>query len=91
MLDKLFKHIELQLKEETDKYKKLKICKYIFELSKIAILSLSVGLSFISIFAILSAVCIPIIDAAKNNSQMLINDLYNTKLKKDLLKRINEL
>ena len=25
MLDKLFNHIELQLKEETDKYKKLKI------------------------------------------------------------------
>ena len=24
MLDKLFNHIELQLKEETDKYKKLK-------------------------------------------------------------------
>ena len=41
-LDKLFKHIEDQLKEETDKYKKLKICKYIFELSKIVILSLSV-------------------------------------------------
>ena len=39
MLDKLFKHIELQLKEETDKYKKLKICKYVFELSKIGILS----------------------------------------------------
>ena len=43
MLDKLFNHIELQLKEETDKYKKLKICKYVFELSKIGILSLSVG------------------------------------------------
>ena len=37
MLDKLFDHIELQLKEETDKYKKSKICKYIFELSKIGI------------------------------------------------------
>ena len=44
MLDKLFDHIEIQLKEETDKYEKLKICKYIFELSKIGILSLSVGL-----------------------------------------------
>ena len=86
-LDKLFKHIELQLKEETDKYKKLKICKYFFELSKIGILSLSVGLSFISIFAILSAVCIPIIDAAKNNSD-IDKRLYNTKLKKDLLKEL---
>ena len=86
-LDKLFKHIEDQLKEETDKYKKLKICKYVFELSKIGILSLSVGLSFISIFAILSAVCIPIIDAAKNNSDV-DKRLYNTKLKKDLLKEL---
>ena len=86
-LEKLFKHIELQLQEETDKYKKLKICKYVFELSKIGILSLSVGLSFISIFAILSAVCIPIIDAAKNNSDV-DKRLYNTKLKKDLLKEL---
>ena len=86
-LEKLFKHIENQLKEETDKYKKLKICKYVFELSKIVILSLSVGISFISIFAILSAVCIPIIDAAKNNSNV-DNRLYNTKLKKDLLKEL---
>ena len=86
-LEKLFNHIELQLQEETDKYKKLKICKYVFELSKIGILSLSVGLSFISIFAILSAVCIPIIDAAKNNSDV-DKRLYNTKLKKDLLKEL---
>ena len=86
-LEKLFKHIELQLQEETDKYKKLKICKYVFELSKIGILSLSVGLSFISIFAILSAVCIPIIDAAKNNSDV-DKRLYNTKSKKDLLKEL---
>ena len=86
-LDKLFKHIELQLQEETDKYKKLKICKYVFELSKIGILSLSVGLSFISIFAILSAVCIPIIDVAKNNSDV-DKRLYIAKLKKDLLKEL---
>ena len=65
MLEKLFKHIETQLKEETNKYKKLKICKYEFEMSKICILSLSVGLSFISIFGILSAVSIPIIDGQK--------------------------
>ena len=70
MLDKLFDHIEIQLKEETDKYKKLKICKYVFELSKIGILSLSVGLRFISIFAKLSSVFIPIIDGAKNNSDV---------------------
>ena len=44
MLDKLFDHTESQLKEETNKYKKLKICKYVFELSKIGILSLSVFL-----------------------------------------------
>ena len=86
-LDKLFKHIELQLQEETDKYKKLKICKYVFELSKIGILSLSVGLSFISIFAILSAVCIPIIDVAKNNSDVDKRS-YIAKLKKDLLKEL---
>ena len=86
-LEKLFKHIELQLQEETDKYKKLKICKYVFELSKVGILSLSVGLSFISIFAILSAIFIPIIDVAKNNSDV-DKRLYNSKLKKDLLKEL---
>ena len=86
-LEKLFKHIEDQLQEETDKYKKLKICKYVFELSKIVILSLSVGISFISIFGILSAILIPIIDAAKNNSD-IDKRLYNTKLKKDLLKEL---
>ena len=86
-LEKLFKHITDQLQEETDKYKKLKFCKYVFELSKIGILSLSVGLSLISIFAILSAVCIPIIDAAKNNSDV-DKRLYNAKLKKDLLKEL---
>ena len=87
MLDKLFKHIESQLQEETDKYKKLKICKYVFEISKIGILSLSVGISFISIFGILAAILIPIIDAAKNNSDV-DKRLYNTKLKKILLKEL---
>ena len=87
MLGKLFDHIELQLKEETDKCKKLKIRKYIFELSKIGILSLSVGLSFISIFSILSLILIPIIDGAKNNSDV-DKRLYNTRLKKDLLKEL---
>ena len=65
----------------------MKICKYIFELSKIGILSVSVGISFISIFGILSAILIPIIDAAKNNSDV-DKRLYNTKLKKDLLKEL---
>ena len=87
MLDKLFKDIETQLQEETDKYKKSKICKYVFELSKVGILSLSVGLSFINIFSILSLVLIPIIDACKNNSDV-DKRIYNTKLKKDLLKEL---
>ena len=84
-LEKLFKHIESQLQEE--KNKKLKICKYVFELNKICILSLSVGLSFVSIFATLSAVLIPIIDGTKNNSDV-DKRLYNSKLKKDLLKEL---
>ena len=86
-LEKLFKHIETQLPDETDKYRKLKICKYVFEMSKIWVLSLSVGLSFISIFAILTAILIPIIDGAKNNSDV-DKRLYNTKLKNDLLKEL---
>ena len=87
MLDKLFDHIELQLKEETDKYKKLIIYKYVFELSKVCVLSISVGISFISIFGILSAILITIIDAAKNNSDV-DKRLYNTILNKDLLKEL---
>ena len=87
MLDKLFKHIELQLQEETDKYKKLKICKYSFEISKVAILSLATGLSFLNIFAILSMIFIPIIDTIKHNAN--IDDrIVMCKLKKDLLKEL---
>ena len=33
-LEKLFNEILLQLKEESKKYKRLKICKYSFEISK---------------------------------------------------------
>ena len=55
-LEKLFNEILLQLKEESTKYKKLKICKYSFEISKVAILSLATGLSFLNIFAILSII-----------------------------------
>ena len=86
-LEKLFKHIEDQLQEETDKYKKLKICKYSFEISKVAILSLATGLSFLNIFAILSMIFIPIIDTIKHNAN--IDDrIVMCKLKKDLLKEL---
>ena len=67
-LDKLFHDIEFQLNDESMKYKRLKICKYSFEISKVCILSLATGFSFISIFAILSMILIPIIDSAKHNS-----------------------
>ena len=53
-LEKLFNEILIQLQIESTKYKKLKICKYSFEVSKVAILSLATGLSFINIFDILS-------------------------------------
>ena len=86
-LDKLFNDIELQLNDETIKYKKLKICKYSFEISKVAILSLATGLSFISIFAILSMNLIPIIDSVKHNSNV-DSRLFQTKLKKDLYKEL---
>ena len=69
------------------KHKRLKICKYSFQISKVAILSIATGLSFISIFAILSMILIPIIDAIKNNSN--VNSRLNiTKLKRDLLKEL---
>ena len=86
-LEKLFNSINIQLKEEKSKYKRLKICKYSFELSKIIILSLSTGLSFVSIFSILSLILIPIIDAIKHNSNV-DNRLFSSKLKKDLLKEL---
>ena len=68
-LEKIFEDISIQLKEEKSKYKKLKICKYSFEISKICILSLSTGLSFINAFATISLIFIPIIDKIKNNSE----------------------
>ena len=58
-LEKIFNEILLQLKDESTKYKRLKICKYSFEISKVCILSLATGLSFINIFAILSIILIP--------------------------------
>ena len=64
-LEKLFEEILLQLKNESRKYKRLKICKCSFEISKVAILSLATGLSFINMFAILSIILIPVIDTTK--------------------------
>ena len=55
-LEELFNDIQKQLKEENLKYKRLKICKYSFELSKVIILSVSTRLTIISIFAILSMI-----------------------------------
>ena len=65
-LDKLFDDIQNQLNNEKIKHRKLKICKYSFEILKVCILSVATGLSFISIFAILSMILIPIIDSIKN-------------------------
>ena len=86
-LEKLFNEILLQLKEESIKYKKLKICKYSFEISKVAILSLATGLSFLNIFAILSIVLIPVIDTKKHTANV-DQRLTMCKLKKDLLKEL---
>ena len=87
-LEKLFNEILLQLKEESRKYKKLKICKYSFEISKVAILSLATGLSFLNIFAILSIILIPVIDTGKNIANV-DQRLTMCKLKNDLLKELN--
>ena len=86
-LNKLFSDIEFQYQDESNKHKKLKICKYSFEISKVVILSLSIGLAFISIFAILSMILIPIIDSIKHNSDVN-SRLFQTKLKKDLLNEL---
>ena len=86
-LEKIFEDITIQLKEEKIKYRRLKTCKYSFEISKICILSLSTGLSFINIFAIISLIFIPIIDTVKNNSDV-DHRLYESKLKKNLLKEL---
>ena len=86
-LNKLFSDIEFQYKEESMKYRRLKICKYSFEISKVVILSLSIGLAFINIFTILSMILVPIIDSIKHNSDV-DSRLFQTKLKKDLLKEL---
>ena len=86
-LEKLFEEILLQLQSESKKYKKLKKCKYSFEISKVAILSLATGLSFLNIFAILSMILIPVIDTTKNTANV-DRRIVMTKLKKDLLKEL---
>ena len=86
-LEKLFEDIQNQLNNEKIKHRKSKICKYSFEISKVAILSVATGLSFISIFAILATILIPIIDNIKHNSNV-DSRLNLTKLKKDLLKEL---
>ena len=77
-LNKLFSDIEFQYQDESNKHKILKICKYSFEISKVCILLLATGLSFISIFAILSKILIPIIDSVKHNSDV-DNRLFECK------------
>ena len=86
-LEKLFNEILIQLNIEKSKYKKLKICKYSFEISKVAILSIATGLSFLNIFAILSIILIPVIDITKQTSN-IDQRIFMTKLKKDLLKEL---
>ena len=86
-LEKLFNEILLQLKEESKKYKRLKICKYSFEISKLVILSLATGPSFINIFAILSIILIPVIDTTKHTANV-DQRIFMTKLKKDLFKEL---
>ena len=65
----------------------MKICKYSFEISKVAILSIATGLSFINTFAILSIILIPVIDTTKNTAN-IDQRIFMTKLKKDLLKEL---
>ena len=86
-LDDLFNDIREQLNIVKSKYKKLKICKYSFEISKGVILSLATGLSFINIFAILSIILIPVIDTTKNTAN-IDQRIVMCKLKKDLLKEL---
>ena len=86
-LEKLFNEILLQFKDESKKYKRLKICKYSFEISKVGILSIATGLPFINIFAILSIILIPVIDTTKNTANK-DQRIVMCKLKKDLLKEL---
>ena len=80
-----FDEILLQLNIEKSKYKKLKICKYSFEISKVGILSLATDLSFLNIFAILSIILIPVIDTTKNTAN-IDQRIVMCELKKIFLK-----
>ena len=75
------------MKEEKSKYRKLKIFRYSFEISKICIVSVCTGLSFVNVFAIRSLIFIPIIDTIKNTSNVDYR-IYESKLKKNLLKEL---
>ena len=86
-LNRFFSDIEFQYKDESMKYRRLKICKYSFEVTKVIIILLATGLSFLNIFAILSMILVPIIDSIKNNCDV-DSRLFQTKLKKDLLKEL---
>ena len=86
-LDDLFNDIKVQLNIEKSKYKKLKICKYSFEISKVCILLLATGLSFLNIFAILNIILIPVIDATKHTANV-DQRLTMCNLKKDILKEL---
>ena len=86
-LEKSFEEILSQLQSESKKYKRLKICKYFFEISKVCILSLATGLSFLNMFAILSIILIPVIDTTKNTAN-IDQRIVMCKLKKDLLKEL---
>ena len=85
--EKLFEDIQNQLNNEKIKHRRLKICKYSFEISKVCILSVATGLSFISIFAILSVILIPAIDTTKHTANV-DQRIFMKKLKKDLLKEL---
>ena len=87
-LENLFNDIKVQLDIEKSKYKKLKICKYSFEISKVAVLSLATGLSFLNIFAILSIILIPVIDTTKNTANIDQRIVMCKLKKKDLLKEL---
>ena len=65
----------------------MKFCKYSFEISKVAILSIATGLSFINIFTIQSIIFIPVIDTTKHTANV-DQQLSMTKLKKGLLKEL---
>ena len=86
--NKLFEDIEFQYQDESNKHKKLKICKYSFEVTKVVIISLATGLSFLNIFAILSMILVPIIHSIKNNSNV-DSRLIQMKVRKDFLRELS--